>query len=518
MTPSRHDAMEQLKLLDPAGPEDDRSQPSGGPEEILARILTTAGNECTGEEAATSPAALTQPVPMVATHRSRSKWWMAGTAVAAVAAALALVVAALPGSSTGNGRAAAHAGAPARPRPAPPWQLAATLQGAQFQMQFQMASGTPSAIAGIHCYGQGLCFLNTGYSLDTNQGGAVSVSHDGGHAWSPVTLPPDTAPTTVISCPTTQWCAMGAGKLDPGTGDPEAHKPARDPELLVSTNQGASWSVQSVPLPVTTQQLPATQQFAAETVKYPGAVDGLVCQAAGHCAIIGQQHTQGLTFMATTDGGAHWTSTALPQPQGQSAYQYPWAAGATVSMSCPSALDCVVVGNPSLLVSRSVIDVWRTTDGGSSWKEAAITGVNKVSGPVQCPTATVCWLGVEGALLRSSDGGATWSPVPLPFNKVTLPGDPSVSVPPTLVASCPGAETCWAVGRGIWLTTDAGQQWQPASYPGRGTGQKPAPDGPLVSQISCNAAQSCVAVATPAALAGVAANWDSLVLTNTPTS
>jgi photosystem II stability/assembly factor-like uncharacterized protein len=494
MTTKGQTAFEQLRGADPE--RHYRNGDAGGGvdhagEEVLAAILATGRSE---DLAAMGPTGVVPGSSDFRMKRSATRWALPALAAAAILAVASVIVIGAPASTTKP-----KVSAPPK-KAAGAWQLTATLTGPQFQM----ASGNPSLIAGATCTTNELCFLSTGYGLDYSGGGALYVSKDGGHTWSPVTLPADTAITTTVSCVSSTWCAVGAGRLDATLGDPLAKKPMRAPELLVTDDGGQSWTPQAVPLHLETEQIPADAQFPAETTYWPGSVDAVICNAPKSCQVLGQAQIDSpdgsttvdrLFYLATTDAGAHWTSTQLPEQPSESSEQITMQAGTSVSMDCPSTTSCVAVamldGFP-----QSSFDAWSTSDGGTSWQEHAIPGAEFLTSPVSCPSAGNCWLlAANTSVLHTSDGGATWSAVALPYG-----GWEGIS--------CSSASDCWVSGSSIASTTDAGADWSTDVLP---------PSVKTVPQISCNHNDVCVATAIPAdGILGIE-NEGSLILTNSLT-
>jgi photosystem II stability/assembly factor-like uncharacterized protein len=435
------------------------------------------------------------------------------------AAALLLVVAtigtwvAVEPTGSPPKRAIAPAGTPPTPR----WQLTASLSGAQFQL----GSGNPGSVSAINCGGGSTCFLSTFYGVGGNTAltGSTYVSHDGGHAWSAVTLPPGVATETSVSCVSATWCAAGGGRLDPATGDPAAKKEMRDPELLVTTDGGVTWSMHALPIAPDVQQLPAYGSLPAETTYWPGIVDSVDCTAIDVCNVVahvtnstgvnGGLIPDNLIFLRSTNGGSVWAQTVLPERSSEAGYEVQVPNGNGAALACTGA-SCVVVSElGGLVASQGVVDAWRTSDRGRSWQETQIAGAEGIYPGLSCPDASNCWVASGGPVLHSTDGGATWSlvrtPAVPPVNG--LPGPAWQSI------GCTSAKTCFIGGDGIMATTDGGETWSRATVP-QGVG--------VVQSIACEVVGSCIALANPVppTRQTFSPNGSSLVLTNgsNPTS
>jgi photosystem II stability/assembly factor-like uncharacterized protein len=118
-----------------------------------------------------------------------------------------------------------------------------------------------------------------------------------------------------------------------------------------------------------------------------------------------QENTSGrLTFLTTLDAGANWQSSPLPTLDSLS------VASASVyfidSQNGWLSLKLVSSSNFSLGV------LYKTTDGGKSWKSLALPS----AGPVYFLNTDRGWIagGPTGdKLYQTQDGGATWQPVSL---------------------------------------------------------------------------------------------------------
>ena len=132
-------------------------------------------------------------------------------------------------------------------------------------------------------------------------------------------------------------------------------------------------------------------------------LDGVSCPSSSLCVAVGDGH------IATA--GATPTTQDAP-------------FGVVSAVSCASASDCMAAGGTSNYVAA----IANSADGGSSWATSftAPYGVDDLDA-VSCPTTSVCIAvgGAEsgfagfgnmgpGAVVNSTDGGATWTVQSLP--------------------------------------------------------------------------------------------------------
>jgi hypothetical protein len=271
-----------------------------------------------------------------------------------------------------------------------------------------------------------------------------------------------------------------------------------------------------VPIPPAVEYIPADAQFPAETTYWPGELDAVDCTSADVCDVVGHVldatssspvTPDRLVFLRTTDGGVHWTRTVLPERTSESGFEVDGGQqGTGAALSCPSATRCVVLAGLSLFdPATGVVDAWRTTDGGRTWTESLVPGAHEFNPGLSCPDTQVCWGGpTDGAVLRSGDGGVTWTLVPAPAGP-GVDGTPGGADWQSI--SCTSDTSCVLGGDGMVATTDGGTTWSPVPLPSQ-VGEVPS--------VSCELAGFCVALADP--VTGNGYEGGSLILTNGPAS
>lgn len=222
--------------------------------------------------------------------------------------------------------------------------------------------------------------------------------------------------------------------------------------------------------------VPATSAGAAQRprsspfhvrVDPPGATSfvGASCPAASVCFAAGGGSAERAVVFKTVNGGRSWTRESTP----------PGMVSIT-GISCPSTTFCLAVGEgpyQPYFVS--------THNGGASWSEWIDQDLfNESVTQVTCVTPSVCLapLGV-GGLVRSRDGGVTWTAVHTP--QLAAVSD----------ISCVGTTTCVIAGAapssgevGVDRSTNAGESFGSiASFS--------APSAPHPS-IACGTTTSCL--------------------------
>jgi hypothetical protein len=137
----------------------------------------------------------------------------------------------------------------------------------------------------------------------------------------------------------------------------------------------------------------------------PGATINLQCVTDVVCYSPGTSQND---FYRTIDGGLSWEQTApLPPVTGEPGWSM-------LSFSCPTVETCAIVDVPSSTAGGSLAQFILTTDGGANWSTAAIpvpTGVpNPSASRFVCGDATHCLLSVTGSPTAASGAGSSSPP------------------------------------------------------------------------------------------------------------
>lgn len=294
---------------------------------------------------------------------------------------------------------------------------------------------------------------------------SLYVSSDLGTSWSVLPMPTGFLPTSQLSCPTAQTCAVG------GT---QGGKPA----FAMTIDAGHQWGVVSM--------------SGADSLQK------LVCSSPEVCiGVLGHRSQPNSTssIVRTDDGGTSWTPATLP------------ISGTVLSLSCPTERVCAAVGYPGVFRDTAAGFVVRSDDGGQSWTLGSLPqnfGFAPVLTVISCTNASSCMAigdtsvpnptkcqgtpphisppagfnscstaltALISTVVSSSDGGLTWHLRPLPAN---------IPIPQLFSLSCASATVCWAAGQQavpevvgnahnggspvMVGTTDGGGSWSKATF------------------------------------------------------
>jgi photosystem II stability/assembly factor-like uncharacterized protein len=288
----------------------------------------------------------------------------------------------------------------------------------------------------------------------------IVATTDGGASWKSQRVAGGSTPQlSAISCPTTTQCmAVGSnGSSLPGSGvvvtrtkASPAWSPAAAPAnalavtsvactgtascTAIASDGTATWAAQSSDFGQTWQRagnLPAPFM--------PG--NDLSCAGGGTCLVAG--------YVPSTNGhGTGAVAVSANAGQTWALGTVPPGTGVLQSATCLSATVCVAAGTTSTTVSDVVPangELLRSTDGGHTWTASTRTvPVDAVYG-IDCPSARQCamvgtrWSGspavATGAAAQSRDAGVTFRAASAAYVPLTLTG-----------LSCPTTSLCIAVG------------------------------------------------------------------------
>ncbi len=265
-----------------------------------------------------------------------------------------------------------------------------------------------------------------------------------------------------VACPSTGNCfAVGSG----------ADGTTSQAVILATTNGGATWTSQSYPSGLGLSD---------------GELVSISCPTISVCFVVGwgnKSSTDGAVILATTNGGATWTSQSYPSGLGLS-------SGFLQGLACPSSSSCFAVG-----AGGSGAVILATTNGGATWTSQSYpSGLGLSSGQlidVACASSSSCFAvgaGGSGAvILVTTNGGATWT-------SQSYPSGLGLSSGVLIGLACPSSSSCFAVGGGgsgavILATTNGGATWTSQSYPS-GLGLSSG----FLNGLACPSSSSCFAV------------------------
>jgi hypothetical protein len=161
--------------------------------------------------------------------------------------------------------------------------------------------------------------------------------------------------------------------------------------------------------------------------------------------------TAAYTVYAATDKGVYKTSDS--GSTWRLVYSTVWGASGVA----------VAPSNSSVVYAVNHASVVKSVDGGTTWSQLKVPGyVTYMSVAVSPTSSKIVWVGANGltrTILRSGDGGATWTSAaacPINYGPVDIVVD--VRAPSVMYAACGGNE-------GLRGSSDGGFTWRPLSSP-----------------------------------------------------
>jgi hypothetical protein len=318
------------------------------------------------------------------------------------------------------------------------------------------SSGSLSQLLGVSCTAANACVAAGSYELGADQYLTLAEAWNGS-VWSIQATPSPTVNSYLddVSCTGSNACvAVG---YDYNTGSPEVP--------LSEVWNGVTWTSKSMP-------------------DGAGVLDGTSCAVAGTCIAVGAA-SNGLALSEAWNG-TKWAIEPTSDPSVDSDLN---------AVSCTATNTCVAVGYDYDYYAVTLAEVWN----GTTW--AIQTTPNPTGATtsdllgVSCTAANACvavgiyWNGSAYQTLAEMWNGTSWTIVATP--------DPSATDSELIGVSCTAANACVAVGlysssSGAILTL--AEVWNGTSWSVQTT---PNPSGATLSalsEVSCTAANACVAV------------------------
>ena len=278
---------------------------------------------------------------------------------------------------------------------------------------FGAASAQPMALT---CPTSHLCMAVGGRIVGTTDIGAAVRSDDGGRSWTVDSkMPKGIGRLTSVSCPVKGFCMAVGSTVDRLSG-----------VALVSTRFGSRWKL--VPLPVGEKSLAL-----------------VTCSTQEQCIVVGGGASgASTTILTTSNRGRTWKTASVPP---LNSVGLPGAGG----ISCPSVSKCFIVGDFLVPDGGPSAYIWTSVDGGAHWTSEALPSDTNFLTAVSCVTEAHCVAvgggvlprgGVVRSILTTSNGGQTWVSQVVPTVAAGLSG-----------VSCSTEEECMAVGGGFATTS-----------------------------------------------------------------
>lgn len=308
----------------------------------------------------------------------------------------------------------------------------------------RLSTSGPIGLAAISCPTTQVCTTVGGDSSGT---AVIFRTSDGGVTWTQQYLPSAAAELQYVSCPTVTFCIAEDETSYPDTID--------EPTTYSTTDGGAHW-------------------VKGGSFEFVGETNALACASATSCYVLGS----GQAFRST-DGGATWVQLSW-----HSSIIWEYSYG----LSCVAPSTCFATGEyfapPSY--STPTPEIVRIVGSSVLVMRMKSSVTNLSPSAISCTSSSAC--NVIGSspkgvmeLLKSSNGGVTWSARPLP---------PTIQYADAL--SCSTLSVCSAIveshvhpnGLLVATTSNGAVSWTVARVTwagGRGALSCPAPGSCVVT-------------------------------------
>lgn len=297
-------------------------------------------------------------------------------------------------------------------------------------------------------------------ALSVGLAACSSSGHPSRHASVTTTTAPTTTSTTAApttTAPTTTTIPGPPGGPVPAGFQPESvtftspdrgwalgTAPCRGPgpctSVVRTTDGGRTWA--GIPAPVTA--LGSGQEGA------PGVANLRFADPADGWAF-------GSELWATHDGGSHWKQLQLPGGEGLPASVVSLEAGGgqAYALDIPGTQQSSGTGTAQL---------YQTAVGSDAWAPVAGASVPRAESGLVIVSGSGVWIVVQtagGQAVFLARGASGWSPRALPC------GQPSLAVAAATAQSmatiCSGGGAAGSEPKQLYLSSNGGQSWQPAS-------------------------------------------------------
>jgi photosystem II stability/assembly factor-like uncharacterized protein len=318
--------------------------------------------------------------------------------------------------------------------------IATTDDGAQHWTHH--ASGTTANLSTVTCSDRTNCYALGSFPNDGQTVFLATVN--GGKTWQQPSSHLPTRPGQSVHdliCPSVATC-LGAVVAYPNVS-----------LLLRTTDSGRTWRMVNVP----------RLQF----VVVAACATASICYAMGPLKGGGRPNPS-FGYVRSADGGKTWKfSGRAPR-------------GGFLAMACPKANVCFATAS-NCGAECSEADVFVTRDGAKAWKEVAHNVIGEQLSNIACPSATTCYAHGVRSVLKTTNGGKSWSIRYLP--------DPT-SYHKGVHLACPSPTACYVAAGFTVLKTSTGFDRT------RETLAKSTIHDLSLNDISCSSTVSCYAAGT----------------------
>ena len=259
-------------------------------------------------------------------------------------------------------------------------------------------------------------------------------------------------------------------------------------------NPLSRWAVAAAVASISLGAGGATPAVSAAPARLSGTLRGVVCPSASDCIVVGDSPLGSERDTRPIVGdfnGPGWSLAPLANPTAAP------DSGHLDGVACPLPTTCFGVGFAARSAPRALIARWN----GSAWSGVAgpaITGARgAVLDAIACPTPTKCFaVGNSSVGTKAKTLVERWTP-----SGWTVAASPSPhgtkAAASLLGIACPKPTLCFAVGGSYDRTTESTwlEQWNGTNW---STAQVPSPPktavDPHLAAISCASSTNCMAV------------------------